>query len=182
MNPYYGYRITIGFLELNLTLSMPANSFMHAPEGASDNVIMVRNPFYPATETTNLCANQSVYITNPVNGSTLFWVIPSVNENVTVTLNGFTSPQCYYRINDGDWNTFTHCSIGENATYEDVVTMPEGYPVTVTVNIIDSCGTAENQTAFNVVFFHRGGINKGILLILAVFALMVLFIKRRRRR
>ena len=81
-------------------------------------------------------------ITNPLNGSTLYWSPPSLSVNLTVSTSAANPTLCQYKLNSGGWNNFTHCGGGINATWEDIVTLPEGYPVVITVSI---CGTTNTS-------------------------------------
>jgi hypothetical protein len=152
-------------------------------EGSSSDGRMIcpSTPFWTPLNNEVTCG-QLVLITSPEDGSTWYWTIPSVNINVTASTYGFTAANCQYRINDGLWNPILNCGVGENSTYEDIVTMPEGLN-TLTLNITDVvCGSILNSTGFTVVYPHRGGVMSKSLLVLIVGVPLWIILYRRRKR
>ncbi len=129
------------------------------------------------------CAEVSVSITNPQNGSTLFWSLPSVTENVTVSILGATPSFCEYQIDSGNWTSFDHCGAGENQTWS-MLTMPEGYPVTFNVRIRSGCGEVSNLTQFTVVYPtpREGKTIPTLIFGLIAFLVVLLVLDPRRRR
>jgi hypothetical protein len=146
----------------------------------SGNIIIPRNPFYNFFFTAS-CTQGTVNVTYPVNGSILYWTMPSVTTDLNFTITGGRGPYvCFYKINDNAWNAVP-CGVGSN--YVSAVTWPEGYPVVVTVLVQDVCGNYWNFSEFNVVY--RQGANPGeelVLVILACFSLLYLLWRYRRRK
>lgn len=151
-------------------------------EGASDNgrLICPRNPFW-SSNVLNQCQGQFlVIITNPLNGSDMYF--PSVTKNVTVTiLESSTINSCQYMAG-GAWNTFLNCGVGVNGTF-DLVTFPEGYPVNLTVNITNDCGSVINSSEVYVWYTPTyGNEDNSVLAILGGMALIYLFWRYKRRK
>jgi hypothetical protein len=98
----------------------------------------------------------TVYITGELeNGTNIYWAPPSTTKNLTVTVSGNTPTLCQYRIEGGAWNTFDTCATGTNATVENSLTLPEGYPLQIDVNISSNCGWTMNTTY--VMVYGRPG-------------------------
>lgn len=138
-------------------------------EGQQREFILCRNPF--CGNSLFCSSNSYVLITEPLNGSTYFF--PNVSPKLNFTLFNSVAPSCYYRIDGNSWNEIA-CVNGMNSF--GPVTMPEGYPVTVTLNITDVCGNLINQTQFSVVYRSGWGTlqEEEDMLILLACALAVL--------
>jgi hypothetical protein len=144
------------------------------------NGLVCRNPFCQTTTISSCSSVFNVYVVTPVNGSNFYF--PVVTPNVTVSIIGYSGPvNCYYQIG-GLWNTFNHCAVGENMTW-DLVTLPEGYPVDIVVNITTGCGEVLNATKVNV--WYQPGYSSGddiVMVILLLFGLSWIFWRYRRKR
>jgi hypothetical protein len=147
--------------------------------------VLILLAFFCAPVSALNCSGEAiaVNVTVPANGSNYFF--PSITENVTVsvigTLGNGSNLTCYFNVG-GAWNNFTHCALGENRTYEDSVTFPQGYPLRVSALANTSCGSYSGYSDITV-YYHKG-LKQDTILVFGVvmLAIIALALVRKRRR
>jgi hypothetical protein len=184
MNPYFGYRIQVGFYVMNITTVFTVDKFLHAPEGANSISVMARNPYYPNSQATNQC-DVTVQINNPQNGSNFFYIITgSPYVNLTVDIIGGSPTDCQYQFIGYDWNSMDVCSSGVNGSWVNIVSLPEGYPDTINVSAV-VCGQVISNTASFTVYGRTGATPDDlgeymVLIVTILCALLVVVLTEKR--
>jgi hypothetical protein len=116
---------------------------VYASSSGDISGLVYRDPFYDytPTELSYLCA-VNISILYPVNRS---FFMPSITPNVTYWVDGVGTGQlCQYRTNGG-WNNLT-CSDGNNS---QLITLPEGWPITLTFRTTAGyCTAYDSQYAY----------------------------------
>ena len=128
---------------------------------AGGNVCIVAGP--PAYDYFLECEQLNASVLGPVNGSKYFF--PSISPNVTFYVSGGSGYWCRYSVG-GSWNNVS-CSGGN---VSEVVTLPEGWPRTLTFQVISGeC----NQTATVEYYVSYGKGNQVPKLLFLLLALII---------
>jgi hypothetical protein len=143
------------------------------------SLILMRDPFYayPQTELTNpACAAMNLTITYPTDNQTFYF--PTITPNVTFYLSGATgSIHCYHRIEGYAWNNWSDCGNGGGEVNNQLITLPEGQPVYLTVNVTAGSCTASQTMPLNVIYGssrHQSILDSGAQLIAATCGLLLI--------
>jgi hypothetical protein len=156
--------------------------------GGGSNLVIPEYPFYFSFNPKgSACVNNVlVNITNPINGSNIFF--PNITPNVTFTMSGSTSPVCQYRLNVRDtwyaWNDWSDCGNGDGLVNNKLVTLPEGFPIIIQVRVDDTCGNTFDDVSVDVYYSHAGSDTEidWLILLPTLMIFFILFLDKEKKK
>jgi hypothetical protein len=124
-------------------------------------------------------------ITSPLNGTNFYF--PDVTSNVTFTLNGTTTPTCYYRLRVGGawyaWNDWSGCEDGDESVNHKTVTLPINDNVTIQVRVVDGYCTEESAVVVSVIkFVHGNTLGTGLMMFLPLLLVILIILLDRKKK
>jgi len=141
------------FLIITLVYLVAGVLVLDGGGSVGETVLPLTNPFPPYKAD---CGDIFLNITFPVNGSDFYF--PGHTLNVTWDLQNVVNPFCEYKLVGGSWNS-VYCAQGGADVNNKVVTMPEGYPQVLTLQVTDNGCWVEDSVEFNV--WYRQGLLAG---------------------